>query len=65
MFKVLKTFSGLISATKGQEIEIDNEDIVKDLLGAGYIAPASGKPNTPKETKKKAEVKDNEETASE
>lgn len=65
MYKVLKTFSGLISATKGQEIEIDNEDIAKDLLGAGYITPASGKPDTPKETKKKTEAKNNEETASE
>ena len=63
MYKVLKTFSGLISATKGQEIEIDNQDIVKDLLSAGYIAPASSKSNTPKENKKKTE--DKEENSSE
>ena len=36
-------FSGLISMTKGEERELDNELLLKDLLKAGYIeevAPA-------------------------
>ena len=33
MFKVLKTFSGLISATKGQEIEIMSEADFLSMIG--------------------------------
>lgn len=35
------SFSGLISMHTGQEREIDNEDILKDLIEAGYIEPVS------------------------
>lgn len=30
-------FSGLISMRKGEERELDNEFLLKDLLNAGYI----------------------------
>lgn len=50
MYKVLVSFSGIISAYKGQIIEIDDKLIAKDLLEAGYIKPVSDKPS--KENKK-------------
>lgn len=37
MYKALVSFSGLVTATKGQEIEIKDIEIAKDLLKAGYI----------------------------
>lgn len=37
MYKALVSFSGLVTATKGQEIEIKDEYIIKDLKQAGYI----------------------------
>lgn len=55
MFKVLKTFSGIISAVKGNTIEIENQEIAQDLLDAGYIEEVSTKPK--KETTKKNEEK--------
>ena len=37
MFKALKSFSGKISMAKGQVKDIKDENIIKDLLNAGYI----------------------------
>lgn len=37
MYIVEKGFSGIISAHKGQVIEIKDNKIVKDLINAGYI----------------------------
>lgn len=37
MYKALKSFSGKVSMTKGQEKDIKDKDIVIDLLRAGYI----------------------------
>lgn len=37
MYKALVSFSGLVTATKDQEIEIKDKYIIKDLLQAGYI----------------------------
>lgn len=53
MYKVLKTFSGIISAVKGSVINIENQEIAKDLLDAKYIEEVSNKPK--KETTKKNE----------
>lgn len=36
-----KSFSGIISMHLGQEREIENEIILKDLIEAGYIEPVS------------------------
>ena len=52
MYKALVTFSGLVSACKGQTSNLENQEIAKDLLDAGYIEPVSDKPK--KETTKKA-----------
>ena len=37
MFTVLKSFSGVVSGTKGHVIELENKSIIDDLLKAGYI----------------------------
>ena len=37
MFKALKSFGGKISMKKGEVKDINDEDIVKDLINAGYI----------------------------
>ena len=52
MYKALVTFIGLVSAYKGQTINLENQEIAKDLLEAGYIEPVADKPK--KETTKKA-----------
>ncbi len=37
MYKALVSFSGLITMYKGEEREIEDKNIVKDLLQAKYI----------------------------
>ena len=37
MYKALKSFSGVISMTKGQEKDIQDKATIEDLLRAGYI----------------------------
>lgn len=37
MYKALKSFSGKISMAKNQVKDIKDENIIKDLLNAGYI----------------------------
>ena len=37
MYKALVSFSGLVSMSKGQVREIEDKEIIKDLLNAGYI----------------------------
>ncbi len=39
--KAKLSFSGLITMHTGQEREIENEDILKDLIEAGYVEPVS------------------------
>ena len=51
MYKALVTFSGLVSAYKRQTINIENQEIAKDLLEAGYIESVDNQPK--KETTKK------------
>ena len=36
-YKALETFSGALSAVKGQLVEIHDEFVATDLLNAGYI----------------------------
>ena len=37
MYKALKPFAGKVSMRKGEVKEINDKEIVKDLLNAGYI----------------------------
>lgn len=37
MYKALKSFAGAVSMRKGDVKEINDKEIVKDLLNAGYI----------------------------
>lgn len=37
MFKALKSFSGKVSMAKGQKKDIQDKEVIKDLLNAGYI----------------------------
>lgn len=37
MYKALRTFSGIISMSKGQIREISDKTIINDLIKAGYI----------------------------
>lgn len=37
MYKALKSFAGAVSMRKGEVKEINDKEIVKDLLNAGYI----------------------------
>ena len=49
MYKAIKSFSGLISMSKGEVREIKDKEIVKDLLQANYIEEI--KKEAKKETK--------------
>lgn len=42
-FKVLKSFGGVISATCGERIEIEEPGAIKDLTEAGFIKEVKGK----------------------
>ena len=57
MYKAIKSFSGVISMTKGQEKDITDKAIIEDLLHAGYIEEVKAEV---KEVKKEvqAEVKE-------
>ncbi len=51
-YKALKSFSGLVSMRKGEERDIEDQEVVKDLLRAGYIEEVGGvKPKTAKSSK--------------
>lgn len=50
-YKALTSFSGAISAPQNTIINIENEEIAKDLLNAGYIEAVE-------ETKSKESKKD-------
>ena len=53
MYRALISFSGLVSAVAGQEIEIPDKWIAQDLLSAGYIEEISpAEKATKKGTKK-------------
>ena len=46
-YKVTVSFSGVISASKGKVIEINDSALADDLLKAGYIIPfEADKPKT-------------------
>ena len=55
MFKVLKSFSGKVSGSKGHVIELKDKAIISDLLKAGYIEEYSEKNRSQAELKKENE----------
>jgi hypothetical protein len=68
MYRALISFSGLVSMRKGEVREISDNEVVKDLLSAGYIEevksektktekPEEVKPKAEKSTKKKTSAK--------
>ena len=60
-YKAIKSFSGIVSMYVGENKEIADDNIAKDLLKAGYIEevkPAEkGKATTTKAEKKPTEAK--------
>lgn len=50
-YRALTSFSGLVSMKKGEERDIQDEAIVKDLLRAGYIEDLSAKQKAAKSSK--------------
>lgn len=67
MYKAIKSFSGIISMKKGDEREIKDEDVAKDLLRAGFVIglESEEKPKATASSKKasKKAVKDGESDA--
>ena len=53
--RAVENFSGLISMSKGEERELDNEFLLSDLLKAGYIEEVA--PVQPKKRGAKDESK--------
>lgn len=66
-YKAIKSFSGIISMKKGDEREIKDEDVAKDLLRAGFVIglDSEEKPKATASSKKasKKAVKDGESDA--
>lgn len=73
MYKATTSFSGIVNMKKGDVKEINNEEVAKDLLRAGYVIeladesktqdskPVESKPKTTsKKTAKKAVKEDGE-----
>lgn len=50
-YRALRSFSGLVSMVKNEVREIKDEEIVKDLLRAGYIEDLSEKQKAAKSSK--------------
>ena len=60
MFKALKSFCGKVSMKKGETKDINDKDIIKDLLNAGYIEEIKEE-SKKYYTKLEKEIKDTEE----
>lgn len=50
--KALKSFSGKVSMYKGEEREIVNDMVIRDLTQAGYIEQITAKRSTENEDKR-------------
>ena len=55
MFKVIQSFSGLVSGTIGEIITLKDKEIIKDLLNARYIEEYNEKNQNNIELKKELE----------
>ena len=62
MYKATRSFSGIVSMKKGDVKEINNEEVAKDLIRAGYVIELAdeSKPKTTssKKSSKKGDIKD-------
>jgi len=56
MYIVTKSFSGVVSGTKGKVIELKDKKIIKELLRAGYIEEYNAKTQSSNELKKENEA---------
>ena len=59
-YKALKSFSGLVSMRKGEVKEIKDQEVVKDLLRAGYIEDLGDEKPKSSKSSKPAKVKGGE-----
>lgn len=59
-YRALRSFSGIVTMVKGEVREIDNEEVVKDLLRAGYIVDLSEKQKAAAKSSKPAKTKGGE-----
>lgn len=50
-YKALVSFAGTVTASAGSDIEINDEDVVEDLVKAGYIEPVKTEKKTTSKTK--------------
>lgn len=50
-YRALKSFTGLLTMTKGEVRDIEDEALVKDLLKAGYLVDLSEKQKVAKSSK--------------
>lgn len=57
MYKATKSFSGLINMKKGDEREIKDEEIAKDLIRAGYVIALDDEKPVVKSSSKKSSKK--------
>jgi len=56
-YKVLISFGGQVNGTAGQQIDITDESIARDLLRAKYIAPLAEPPKPVKKTTSRKKAK--------
>lgn len=59
-YRALRSFSGIVTMVKGEVREIDNEEVVKDLLRAGYIVDLSEKQKAAAKSSKPTKTKGGE-----
>ena len=57
IYKAIKSFSGIISMKKGDEREIKDEDVAKDLLRAGFVIGLESEEKPKASSSKKATKK--------
>jgi len=65
MYKATRSFSGIVSMKKNDVKEINNEEVAKDLIRAGYVIELADESKpltkaTSKKSAKKADSKDGE-----
>lgn len=56
--KALTSFSGAISMSKGEERDIKNDVLLKDLMQAGYVEALEAEEKSEEKADEEAEVKE-------
>ena len=62
-YKALKSFSGVVSMKRGEVKDIKDQEIVKDLLRAGYIEDLGGEKTKTQKSAKSVKAKGGESNA--